>query len=72
MFQHRYVVNALVEFPHRGVTARATRYGQIDAALPASEKDLRGLIVNQVADKQGCHPDQVTVINFTFTELPAA
>jgi hypothetical protein len=72
MPQHCYAVNALVEFPHHGTTARATRYGHIDAVLPATEEDLRGAIAGQVAEQRDCRPDAVTFVEFTFTELPTA
>lgn len=65
-----YAVNALIEFPCNGSTARATRSGHIDAALPASEEGLRGAIAAQFAEQRGCRPDQVTFVEFTFTEIP--
>lgn len=67
-----YAVNALIEFPVNGTTARATRNGHIDAVLPATEEGLRGAIAAQVAGQRGCRADQVTFIEFTFTEIPTA
>lgn len=67
---HSYAVNALIEFPHEGCTARATRNGHIDAALPATEEGLREAIAAQIAEQRGCRPDQVVFVEFTFTELP--
>ncbi|MFJ8594845.1 hypothetical protein [Streptomyces sp. NPDC093598] len=72
MPQHCYAVNALVEFPVSGTTARATRYGRIDSNLPATEEGLRRAIAGQVAEQRGCRPEQVTFVEFTFTELPTA
>lgn len=69
---HSYAVNALIEFPHKGTTARATRNGHIDAKLPATEEGLRGAIADQVAEQRGCRPDQVAFVEFTFTEIPTA
>jgi hypothetical protein len=69
MPEHCYAVNALVEFPANGTTARATRYGHIDTALPATEEGLRGAIAGQVAEQNDIRPDQVTFVEFTFTEL---
>lgn len=70
MPQHCYAVNALIEFPVNGTTARATRSGHIDAALPATEEGLRGAIADQIAERHGCRPGEVTFVEFTFTELP--
>ncbi|WP_442803637.1 hypothetical protein OG411_29905 [Streptomyces pseudogriseolus] len=67
-----YAVNALIEFPVNGTTARATRRGHIDTALPATQECLRGAIAMQVAEQRDCRPDDVQFIEFTFTELPTA
>ncbi|CAL9664691.1 hypothetical protein SUDANB1_07150 [Streptomyces sp. enrichment culture] len=67
-----YAVNALIEFPVNGTTARATRSGHINTALPATEEGLRGAIATQVAEQRNCRPDEVTFVEFTFTELPTA
>jgi hypothetical protein len=72
MSQHSYAVNALIEFPHKGTTARATRNGHIDTALPATEEGLRGAIAAHVAEQRGIHLDEVTFVEFTFTEIPTA
>ena len=67
-----YAVNALIEFPHQGNTARATRTGHIDAALPATEGGLRGAIADHIAQERGCRADDVRFVEFTFTEIPTA
>jgi hypothetical protein len=69
---HTYVVNSLIEFPVNGSTARGTRNGHIDTQLPASADGLRGAIASHVAAEFGVEPDQVTFVEFTFTEIPTA
>lgn len=66
-----YVVNSLIEFPANGATARGTREGHIDTTLPATADGLRGAIAADVGEEFGVEPDQVTFIEFTFTEIPA-
>lgn len=70
MSQHSYAVNALIEFPANGTVGRATRRGHIDTALPATEDGLRGAIAQQAAEERDCRPDQISFVEFTFTELP--
>lgn len=72
MPQHTYVVNSLIEFPCNGSTARGTRKGHIDTQLPASADGLRGAIAAHVSAEFGVEPEQVTFVEFTFTEIPTA
>lgn len=67
-----YVVNSLIEFPVNGATARGTRSGHIDTTLPASADGLRGAIAAHISREFGVEPNQVTFVEFTFTEIPTA
>ncbi|MFI5684672.1 hypothetical protein [Streptomyces sp. NPDC051636] len=65
---HNYAVNARIEFqPQDG-----TRNGHTDTALSPIEKQLRGALAAHVAQESGCHPDDVTFVEFRFTEIPIA
>ncbi|MFD8088653.1 hypothetical protein [Streptomyces malaysiensis] len=72
---YHYTVNALYTLPAFGKHAggRGTCNGSFDTNGAATEEQLKTVVANWAANKagQGCDPNGITFIEFSYTELAA-